>query len=258
MEIVLYLSLAAIMLLGVPHGAFDPIIADRLGWLSNSSRLVMFYLGYLLVTVLVFFIWPVFPMMSLFGFLLVSVYHFSQDFKVRSVLSRLSYGTLILTIPVVLHSLRVEELFDHLLFGQSSKPLIVIMMFACAISFMALLFSFKSYSKKQLIELAAIVSMGLLLDPLVYFALFFCLLHSPRHIKHEWNLLPIHKQKMSLVIGVGVIFATYILAVIAANYLNLSLSDVSGFFTIVFIGLAALTYPHMFLVEIARYKRAYG
>jgi len=258
MEIVLYLSLAAIMLLGVPHGAFDPIIADRLGWLSNSSRLVMFYLGYLLVTVLVFFIWPVFPMMSLFGFLLVSVYHFSQDFKVRSVLGRLSYGTLILTIPVVLHSLRVEELFDHLLFGQSSKPLTVIMMFACAISFLLLLFSFKSYSKKQLIELAAIVSMGLLLDPLVYFALFFCLLHSPRHIKHEWNLLPIHKQKMSLVIGVGVIFATYILAVIAANYLNLSLSDVSGFFTIVFIGLAALTYPHMFLVEIARYKRAYG
>jgi Brp/Blh family beta-carotene 15,15'-monooxygenase len=258
MEIVLYLSLAAIMLLGVPHGAFDPIIADRLGWLSNSSRLVMFYLGYLLVTVLVFFIWPVFPMMSLFGFLLVSVYHFSQDFKVRSVLGRLSYGTLILTIPVVLHSLRVEELFDHLLFGQSSKPLIAIMMFACAISFLVLLFSFKSYSKKQLIELAGIVSMGLLLDPLVYFALFFCLLHSPRHIKHEWNLLPIHKQKMSLVIGAGVIFATYILAVIAANYLNLSLSDVSGFFTIVFIGLAALTYPHMFLVEIARYKRAYG
>ena len=258
MEIVLYLSLAAIMLLGVPHGAFDPIIADRLGWLSSSSRLVMFYLGYLLVTVLVFFIWPILPMMSLFGFLLVSVYHFSQDFKVRSALGRFSYGTLILTIPVVLHSLRVEELFDHLLFGQSSKPLIAIMMVTFAISFVVLLFSFKNYSKKQLIELTAIVLMGLLLDPLVYFALFFCLLHSPRHIKHEWDLLPIHKQKISLMIGTGVIIATYILAVIAANHLNLSLSDVSGFFTIVFIGLAALTYPHMFLVEIARYKRAYG
>ena len=258
MEIVLYLSLAAIMLLGVPHGAFDPIIADRLGWLSSSSRLVMFYLGYLMITVFVFLIWPVFPMVSLFCFLLVSVYHFSQDFKVRSVLGRLSYGTLILTMPVVLHSLTVEELFDYLLFDQSSKPLIVMMMFAFAISVVVLLFSFKSYSKKQLIELTAIVLIGLLLDPLVYFALFFCLLHSPRHIKHEWNLLPSHKQKMSLVIGAGVIFATYILAVIAANHLNLSLSDVSGFFTIVFIGLAALTYPHMFLVEIARYKRAYG
>ena len=258
MERVLYLSLAAIMLLGVPHGAFDPIIADRLGWLSSSSRLVMFYLGYLLVTVLVFFIWPILPMMSLFGFLLVSVYHFSQDFKVRSALGRFSYGTLILTIPVVLHSLRVEELFDHLLFGQSSKLLIAIMMVTFAISFVVLLFSFKNYSKKQLIELTAIVLMGLLLDPLVYFALFFCLLHSPRHIKHEWDLLPIHKQKISLMIGTGVIIATYILAVIAANHLNLSLSDVSGFFTIVFIGLAALTYPHMFLVEIARYKRAYG
>ena len=246
------------MLLGVPHGAFDPIIADRLGWLSSSSRLVMFYLGYLLVTVLVFFIWPILPMMSLFGFLLVSVYHFSQDFKVRSALGRFSYGTLILTIPVVLHSLRVEELFDHLLFGQSSKLLIAIMMVTFAISFVVLLFSFKNYSKKQLIELTAIVLMGLLLDPLVYFALFFCLLHSPRHIKHEWDLLPIHKQKISLMIGTGVIIATYILAVIAANHLNLSLSDVSGFFTIVFIGLAALTYPHMFLVEIARYKRAYG
>ena len=258
MEIVLYLSLAAIMLLGVPHGAFDPIIADRLGWLSSSSRLVMFYLGYLLVTVLVFFIWPILPMMSLFGFLLVSVYHFSQDFKVRSALGRFSYGTLILTIPVVLHSLRVEELFDHLLFGQSSKLLIAIMMVTFAISFVVLLFSFKNYSKKQLIELTAIVLMGLLLDPLVYFALFFCLLHSPRHIKHEWDLLPIHKQKISLMIGTGVIIATYILAVIAANHLNLSLSDVSGFFTIVFIGLAALTYPHMLLVEIARYKRVYG
>jgi len=258
MEIVLYLSLAAIMLFGVPHGAFDPIIADRLGWLSSSRRLVMFYLGYLLVTVLLFFIWPIFPMMSLLGFLLVSVYHFSQDFKVRSVLSRLSYGTLILTVPVVLHSLRVEELFDYLLFGQSSKPLISTMMFAFAISFLVLLFSFKTYSKKQLIELSAIVLVGLLLDPLIYFALFFCLLHSPRHIKHEWSMLPIYKQSVSLVIGVGVIFATYILAVIAANHLNLSLSDVTGFFTIVFIGLAALTYPHMLLVEIARYKRAYG
>ncbi len=59
-------------------------------------------------------------------------------------------------------------------------------------------------------------------------------------------------------IGAGVIFATYILAVIAANHLNLSLLDVTGFFTIVFIGLAALTYPHMLLVEIARYKRVYG
>jgi len=258
MEIVLYLSLAAIMLLGVPHGAFDPIIANRLGWLSSSSRVVMFYSGYLLVVVLLFFIWPSFPMMSLLGFLLVSVYHFSQDFKVSSVLGRLSYGALILTTPVILHSLRVEELFDHLLFGQSSKTLIATMMVAFAISFLVLLFSFKSYSKKQLIELSTIVLMGMLLDPLIYFALFFCLLHSPRHIKHEWNLLPIHKQKMSLVIGAGVILATYILAVIAANHLNLSLSDVSGFFTIVFIGLGAFTFPPIFLVEISWYKGAYG
>ena len=91
--LLLWLSLI-ILLLGVPHGALDPIFAQQifgvkglLGW----SLFAMFYLG--LAGGVVLF-WYVFPTLWLVGFLLISVWHFSADLAPGTLwLARLSYGT---------------------------------------------------------------------------------------------------------------------------------------------------------------------
>ena len=71
-------ALIAVMLVGLPHGAFDGAIAFFLGAGRSAVRMTGFVIGYSLLAGLYVWFWYLAPMPALAGFLILSVIHFGS------------------------------------------------------------------------------------------------------------------------------------------------------------------------------------
>ena len=70
------IALAAVMLVGLPHGALDGAIALHLGLFKKKGSLVRFICVYLAGALMVLVTWLTAPVFALSVFLLVSLFHF--------------------------------------------------------------------------------------------------------------------------------------------------------------------------------------
>ena len=75
----LFISLAAIVLLGVPHGSLDVLFALRAYELNSLATWVVFLVAYLLVAIVIILLWLLLPIWFFIGFLIFSALHFSDD-----------------------------------------------------------------------------------------------------------------------------------------------------------------------------------
>jgi Brp/Blh family beta-carotene 15,15'-monooxygenase len=105
-------------------------------------------------------------------------------------------------------------------------------------------------SKTDAMELLTITTGALLLQPLVFFTSYFALLHSPRHLLETAEALGINSLKRICRATLPIVLATLVLAVFAYFLLPRIRLD-ARLLRIVFIGLAALTVPHMLLDMLA-------
>ena len=69
-------ALAAVVLIGLPHGALDGAIANYLGFASKPGSLLRFVAIYLAGGTLVLGTWLIAPVLALSIFLLASLFHF--------------------------------------------------------------------------------------------------------------------------------------------------------------------------------------
>ena len=85
--------------------------------------------------------------------------------------------------------------------------------------------------------------------PLLSFAVYFCFVHTARHIRNIWNELKI-KINPKIIISQAIILtiASWIFGIFALYYIDSGDLD-SDIIRVIFIGLAALTVPHMILVD---------
>jgi Brp/Blh family beta-carotene 15,15'-monooxygenase len=88
-----------------------------------------------------------------------------------------------------------------------------------------------------------------IVPPLVGFALYFCVIHTGRHMQHIWHHLR-RRATSRHILGEAALFtvASWVGGVMI--WLWLDSGNVSqDFLQVIFIGLAALTVPHMILVD---------
>jgi hypothetical protein len=105
----------AVLLLGVPHGALDPLFVRRLPGANSIGGWAAFGVGYAALAAAVVGLWVAAPSLFLAGFLLISALHFSGDPGPRtSGFSRLIYGGAIIVVPALLHPAEMEGLFAAL------------------------------------------------------------------------------------------------------------------------------------------------
>jgi Brp/Blh family beta-carotene 15,15'-monooxygenase len=89
-----------------------------------------------------------------------------------------------------------------------------------------------------------------ILPPLAGFALYFCAVHSRRHFQHIWqDITAVLSPRAALMLAGGLTIASWILAL--ALFINQPAIDGvdAAILRSVFILLAALTVPHMLLVD---------
>jgi Brp/Blh family beta-carotene 15,15'-monooxygenase len=244
---------AGVTVLGLPHGALDPMVARKVFEDRRRYSGIAFYGIYLSIVLAYAVFWLKFPTLGLSGFLLISAYHFGSDWYSRgSVLTRCAYGLTVVTLPAILHGGEVMRVFS-LLGTAHAQTLVDISRVLAPIALIAAgvgaILQCKQ-SRRDLVEFSAIVFGAIFLEPLVFFTCYFSLLHSPRHLLETAENLGIDNLKTIAIKSLPVLIAT--LALGGILYFSLPTISVSGrIVMVVFIGLATLTVPHMLLDALA-------
>lgn len=245
-----------IIVFGLPHGALDPLVALRAGLMRSRSRVVMFHLAYGAAAGGVLLAWNGAPAAALAGFLVASAYHFAGDWFRRGVAARLLLGSAILSLPAAAHTVEVATLYAVL--SGDAAPTIAEIQARLAPAWLiivltAILALARGGRGAAALELCAIAATAWLLPPLVFFGLYFCSLHSPRHFLTLWRSFDARRASAlcaAAYTGLAAMAAAIAWAMAATTTPDMSQVSAASV-QIVFMGLAALTAPHMIVTTLA-------
>ena len=260
-----YIAIAFVMLIGVPHGGLDGAIARRAGWSKTFFGWLIFHTSYLLLAIMVVVIWWYFPGVSLTIFLLLSAIHFgTSDIKIvahpwrwSNFLPLISHcGLIVIGIPG-LHPSDVQPIFVMLAGEEAANLLISASKFLLVPWLISLLiYLCYSYFRITWVPTASIAAgvyvSAYILDPLISFALYFCLIHSPSHSFLVWAEIKPEDRMRSSVEAASYTLITWLTGtLLLIFFLNTPSFDLEPILIqITFIGLAALTVPHMILIDL--------
>jgi Brp/Blh family beta-carotene 15,15'-monooxygenase len=245
-----------IAVLGLPHGALDLPIAQALwplhGWRGNMR----FGLLYVSLTALVIGFWILLPGPALFAFLIYSAFHFSGDWDDALPLLRWTGGVATIGAPGLFWQTEVSDLFALLAPATAADMAAMVLAYAggtallCYVVILALLPASRT---RAAVEQAMIWFAAICLSPLVYFILYFCALHSLRHLTDALQSVEDTRQALraATVLSAVVVVAALIGFATLQNAETFILEQ--SIMQVVFIGLASLTVPHMLLID--RFQR---
>ena len=258
LDIASVVALLFVVLIGLPHGAFDGAIANHLGAGRSFAAAVKFIASYCAVTGLVIAIWIMLPAITLALFLIISMIHFGRgDASAKSgpvfMTQVLLHGGLPIFGIIYFQQSSVIPLFDAQTNGASDLAILISKITVPVLGLMAGLYGLMAFRDASLrarfaefILLAVVIA---ILPPLVSFALYFCIIHTGRHMRRIWHVLASTISPKGLYRqAAGFTLASWLVG--SAAFLWLENGDLdAALLQVVFIGLAALTVPHMILVD---------
>lgn len=244
-----------IIALGVPHGALDTIFARQLYNVKSVRSWLAFVVIYLALAIFVVALWHYAPFWFLLGFLMISATHFSGDLATGTpVFLRVIYGAAIIVLPNLFHSDEIVRIFSFLVNADAARQMGVYLNLLAWPWVLAIAIGIVIEIGKNALTALEIASLGLLAtvaSPLVAFTVFFCGMHSTRHIMRTLD----YSGKSSVGLVIASAFGPMIAILVGATVAWFALRDIpldARIIQMVFIGLAALTVPHMALVEQVR------
>jgi len=267
----LYTCLFLVLTIGISHGSLDNLKGKKLLQLYNINNMAYFYLGYVILSLSVIIFWLFFPSLLLILFLIIASYHFGKEDSEFLCISKGLFfdilfflkGSIVISAPLIFQKSKTLEIFDTIgmnteLIIFSSDLLVIIFILLSILSSFIIVSSVRNlYALVLVLDLMAILVLNYFLQPLLAFTLYFCFLHSIRHsisLMYELdnNLtksIPIFfKKSLPLTLLTGFLFVTIFILLMGEFDVSNSINKV------IFIGLAALTLPHITLEYILEKK----
>jgi Brp/Blh family beta-carotene 15,15'-monooxygenase len=253
-----------IMLVGLPHGAGDGLLAFK-NFKPTPKGWVVFVSSYLAIAGMVVALLYVYPVLGLLLFLIQSCIHFglgdlsASDLIARGTQSqnRLHHWARIIAMgggPVLLiplfHPIPVNDVFV-LMSGQAASYLIIYVIFLLPVwlaAFGIMLSYLPKTGGRETALLLLLVGLYFILPPLWSFAIYFCCVHSLRHFV-VLNTQIDGGLVQSGHLGQILLFSALPIGVIFLFALQAQAHFTDALTAGLFIGLAALTVPHMVLVD---------
>ena len=254
-----YIALFSILFIGIPHGAFDGAISITLGYTKKLRLQLYFILTYILVSGVVIILWYFLPVITLILFILTSIFHFGcgdLDWNKSKFyfIGGYVHGCLIVLGIIFLNKIEVNSFFEILSGDQLSllwtSLYLGLFLWIIAITYICLNYSKINISNNYIKLVLSISLVVLLLPPLPAFAIYFCLIHSFHHIRRTLPILEDFMKKQKAIF-LMIIFSilSWVGCGIAFYYLSNLNTYPDTIIKVTFIGLAALTFPHMILVD---------
>ena len=265
--IISFVCLFFILSVGISHGAIDNYKANKVLKIYKINNKIIFYLIYTLISLLVIILWFFFASLTLLVFLLLASYHFGREDTSflnigNSNFDQLFYlikGSLIIFAPLFFHideTLKIFEVLlinDEVLFFIKDQHWIVNICLALGI-LGYLYFIFKKKFKDfeiLLLDIFSILVLNFIFSPLIAFTIYFCFLHSIRHIiSISYELDPgsfLDGVKAFIKKALPLTIITAVLYLLAIVFLSNSYGLNDSIIKVIFIGLASLTFPHILL-----------
>lgn len=273
-ELELALLAGGVALFGLPHGALDHLtgrsLLQRLGrWWAPA-----FALAYLVPAAIAIAAWLLAPQAMLVTFLLYSAWHFGTEDSLES--SALGFvnktaaifrGIAPIALPSFLHAEEVTRVFNLLLPPASAlEPAAVKLTAGVALSaaIATLAAGVWSMGRRrdsdlsgfEWVEIGGLIALFAYAPPLVAFLLYFCGLHSPRQLMRIGrSLAPDRAPDATRRVvreALPLTAAAVALGLAAWTWLAAGGIQTDAALTrVIFMGLSALTVPHMLFDSIA-------
>ena len=254
-----FIGLAGIVLIGLPHGALDGAVAMHLGLVDKFSTMARFVIIYVGLAGLVVGAWIIAPSLSLIVFLIISMLHFGAgDARhgegVLRFAETMAHGGLAIVGISQFHRSEVDEIFYYLINQDTAMVWLAINVLTVAV--IVAIIACVSQAAKDVkwsattLELLILGIVYALVPPLLGFAIYFCLVHSARHFRRILSTIKATVD-FSNIKNQAILFTTA--SWIAAGIAFWMFADFADpgptVLRITFIGLAALTVPHMLLID---------
>lgn len=248
-----------IVMIGLPHGALDGAVAMHIGLVKKLSNLIKFMLAYISLAVFVVIVWMFFPTFSLIAFLGISLLHFGYgDAKngegITKFAEAVAHGGLVIVGISQFHRGEVDEIFYYLIKQDTST--IWLAMNIASIGVIAAIATCLLQTSKDVkwssttLELLLVGVVIAITPPLLGFSIYFCLIHSARHFSRIYRMIKQNVANTTIKTQAILFTVACWLAAVVAFVLFADFSDPGPtILRIIFIGLAALTVPHMILID---------
>ena len=264
------ICLFLILSIGVSHGALDNLKGRKLFQIFGISNFFIFYFSYVLISLIVIVLWIIVPTISLMIFLILASHHFGKEdtqflMSENSYLNQLLFflkGSLIIFAPMYFHFdetisifklllIDNESFYEFLNFIESNKILLYGIILSTLSSIILFIKNFELKKFTIFLDYFSILIINFYFSPLVAFTVYFCFLHSIRHIISLISELDNHDLVNGLKIFTKKALPLTILTATFCFYglylLNNTYNFDSSILKVIFIGLASLTFPHILL-----------
>ncbi len=256
-ESLLFIAIA-ISLFGVPHGALDPLLASREFSLTSAWRWAAFGAVYAALAASVIAVWWWQPTAFLTIFLIISALHFSGDPAPGTArITRTLFGACILVLPAWRHEATVALLFAQLTNPSTAAlitPALHVLAFPVFVVTLICAAAELRGSALTALEVTMAVILMAVAPPLIAFTTYFCTMHGARHLLRTVQADLAHsspRQLASLIAPVAVVSGGAVWLVTMGEATSVDARVIR----LLFVGLAALTVPHMLLIEPRRFRR---
>ena len=265
--ITLFICLFLILSVGISHGALDNYKANKLLKIYRIKNKAIFFIIYIFISVLVIFVWSLYGTFTLLAFLLVASYHFGLEdtsflHKGNSFLDQIFYlikGSLIIFAPLFFHFDETLKIFETLMLSKAFLTFLEIehwvinlCLFLSFIGYIYFAYKNKFDDFEVLfLDMLSILILNYIFSPIIAFTVYFCFLHSIRHIislsyeldKNDFS----NGVKVFIKKALPLTVVTALLYFMATFYLSKSYGLNDVIIKVIFIGLASLTFPHILL-----------
>ena len=254
-----------ILVIGVSHGSLDHLKGYKLLKYYKINNKFIFYILYIFLSCVIITIWIFKPTFMLILFLVVASYHFGKEDtwgETKTFMAvEINYflkGFLIILLPLLLSfnetleifntlGVRNQEFYNTLIFLNDNNFFPYLVIISCLAN-LTLHMKTDANKYKYMPDIISIYALYYVFNPLIAFTVYFCFLHSVRHSASlindmKINLMGFIKKALPLTLLTALLFSiTAYMLTETENY------DIDGsIINVIFIGLASLTFPHIFL-----------
>jgi Brp/Blh family beta-carotene 15,15'-monooxygenase len=257
-----------IAVLGIPHGAVDHLVVERIDGPHDRGSRARFVVAYVLAMAVVGLVWLAVPPLALVIFLALSVHHFGQSDLAYLRLSepsqlaiQWSRGLFLVGLPLVAHITSVAPVVERLGGGDPASwpwlsdlwwfwvALLVVQHTVVGVSIGSRMRD-RAVIGREVVTVAALTLMFLTADPLIGFAVYFGLWHSVAHLLVLTDLLgnePLPLRSVARLAAPLTAMSLAALAAVAVGAALIGRPDLLMPVALIFVSM--LTLPHMVVVE---------
>ncbi|WP_420391506.1 Brp/Blh family beta-carotene 15,15'-dioxygenase [Acuticoccus sp.] len=239
------LTAVAVVAGGLPHGALDTRLARRTLGLDGAAPLVRFLALYVALAAAMALFFVTTPVAALVAFLTYAAVHFGRDWDARLSAAAV-LGAVVVTAPAVRFEAEVAAIFTAMT-GDGTAVAAALAALAPFAAGGALTVILLRRDAAAGVELGAYGMLALAVRPEIAFAVYFVLLHSPRHTREVCEALRLSTTDAARAAAPYAAAAALAGCAAAASWAGAGLAWDDAVARALFVGLACLTVPHMTL-----------